>query len=109
MSTYQIDAPIGANYDASAYGASRQAPGFSASQNAQRFVQAAVRLFVRALAEYRSRKAARELQSFDDRLLRDIGISRDSIDWAVRHGREYDAAPLAREWASYGLTDPFRR
>lgn len=32
-------------------------------------------------------RASRELQEMDDRLLHDIGLRRDDIDHAVRHGR----------------------
>ena len=109
MSIYQIDAPTGAIYADSGLIASGRALGLNAGQRAWRFVQPALRLLVRALGEYRTRRAVREMQRLDDRMLRDIGIGRDAIDFAVRYGRELDAAPFAREWASWGVTDPFRR
>jgi uncharacterized protein YjiS (DUF1127 family) len=37
---------------------------------------------------HRLRRAARELESLDDRLLKDIGVSRSAIGAAVRYGRE---------------------
>lgn len=99
MSTYQIDAPAGAIYaDNSLISAWRA----GASRAAKWVLQA----FVQALAEYRTKQAVRELQQLDDRMLRDIGIDRDAIDYAVRHGRELDVAPFAREWASWGVGDP---
>ncbi len=44
------------------------------------------------------KRAIRELKSFDDRQLRDIGIPRGEIEGAVRHGRpgyEYDTDQAA--------------
>lgn len=35
-----------------------------------------------------ARRAARELSRLDDHLLRDIGLARSQIDYAVRHPRE---------------------
>ena len=107
MSTYQIDAPIGAGYDGSGFIASPQARAFSASQSAQRLVEPVVRLFVLALAAYRTRRAEREMQQLDERMLRDIGISRETIKHAVRYGRGCDAAPFASAWTSWGVNDPF--
>lgn len=34
--------------------------------------------------------ASRELQAAPDGMLKDIGISRCGVDWAVRHGRDAD-------------------
>ena len=109
MSTYLIDAPTGAIYADSGLIAPGRAIGLNAGYRAWRFVQPALRLFVRALGEYRTRRAVREMQRLDDRMLRDIGIGREAIDFAVRYGRELDAASFAREWASWGVIDPFRR
>jgi len=39
-------------------------------------------------AEIEARRAARSLASMDERMLRDIGIDRDQIWYAARHGRE---------------------
>ena len=39
-------------------------------------------------AELSARRAARTLASMDERMLRDIGIARDQIWYAARHGRE---------------------
>lgn len=43
-----------------------------------------LRLIGKALAEHHARRAARELNRLDDRMLRDIGLSRSSIDHVVR-------------------------
>jgi uncharacterized protein YjiS (DUF1127 family) len=39
------------------------------------------------LTRWRIRKAARDLERLDDRMLRDIGVSRTEIGHVVRHGR----------------------
>lgn len=39
------------------------------------------------------RRAVTELLSLDDRLLRDMGLQRSSVDFAVDHGRESWPAP----------------
>jgi uncharacterized protein YjiS (DUF1127 family) len=41
-----------------------------------------------AVAEYRARRAVRTLRSFDDLMLRDIGVDRCGIEHAVRTGRD---------------------
>lgn len=38
----------------------------------------------------RLRRDIEELRALDDRILRDIGLSRSDIDPAVRHGRDFD-------------------
>jgi uncharacterized protein YjiS (DUF1127 family) len=38
-------------------------------------------------AEWRLRRSIDTLRSFDDRMLTDIGLSRGSVEYAVRHGR----------------------
>lgn len=49
-------------------------------------------LFARAMAaisaELAARRATRLLASMDTRMLRDIGIDRDQIWYAARHGRD---------------------
>ena len=40
-----------------------------------------------ALREIRLRRSMRELQSFDDAMLRDVGLDRSGVEDAVRHGR----------------------
>jgi uncharacterized protein YjiS (DUF1127 family) len=47
----------------------------------------AMALARRFRAEHTARRAMRELEGLDDRTLQDIGISRDQIWHAVRHGR----------------------
>jgi uncharacterized protein YjiS (DUF1127 family) len=44
---------------------------------------------VRAIAaEYRARRAMRELHGLDEKMLRDIGLDPGGIAYAVRFGRE---------------------
>ena len=51
---------------------------------------AAARAIAAAFAEWRRlRRCERELQSLDDRILKDIGITRPSINAIVRHGRGF--------------------
>jgi uncharacterized protein YjiS (DUF1127 family) len=47
----------------------------------------ATALVQRWRARHAARQAIEQLESFDDRTLRDIGISRDQIYYAVHHGR----------------------
>ena len=52
------------------------------------------RLLARLSAERRHRKAIRELECLDDRLLTDIGITRSGIRYAVHYGvNEIASAP----------------
>ena len=37
---------------------------------------------------YRVHRAAAEMRSLDDRLLRDLGLDRGGVEYAVRFGRE---------------------
>lgn len=46
------------------------------------------RLVTTVSAELAARRATRALASMDERMLRDIGIDRDQIWYAARHGRE---------------------
>ena len=40
-----------------------------------------------AVREIRLRRSVRELSSFDDAMLRDLGLDRSGVEDAVRHGR----------------------
>jgi uncharacterized protein YjiS (DUF1127 family) len=55
------------------------------------FVSTTVQRLVAALAVRRQvRQAIRELESFDDHRLRDLGLTRQHIAHAVRFGRDPD-------------------
>jgi uncharacterized protein YjiS (DUF1127 family) len=54
------------------------------------WLRRAARLHRRARAEAAARRAAAHLAELDDHLLRDIGIDRMTIDYAVRAGRRLD-------------------
>ena len=47
------------------------------------------RLIAAASRWYRTRRDARQLMAFDDRMLQDIGLSRGEIDSAVETGRDW--------------------
>ena len=47
-------------------------------------------------AELRARRAAAELAAMDDRMLRDIGVSRSEIERVVRCAPRPDSSPLHR-------------
>jgi uncharacterized protein YjiS (DUF1127 family) len=68
-------------------------------------VQPIAWLALKAIAEHQTRRAVRELHNLDDRLLRDMGLTRAAIDHAVRYGRELDMVPFAAEWALWGRKD----
>jgi uncharacterized protein YjiS (DUF1127 family) len=63
-------------------------------------VRPIARLVLKAIAERHTRRAVRDLQYLDDRLLRDIGLNRAMIEHAVRHGRGVDVIPFG--WARSG-------
>jgi uncharacterized protein YjiS (DUF1127 family) len=44
-----------------------------------------------AFREIRLRRSMRELSSFDDAMLRDVGLDRSAVEDAVRHGRPWAA------------------
>ena len=46
-------------------------------------------LFSGLREQRRIRRAERDLDTFDDRMLRDIGIGRSEIWWVVRNGRGF--------------------
>jgi uncharacterized protein YjiS (DUF1127 family) len=57
-----------------------------------RLVHAGVCRFIGAIAaERRLRRAIHELESMDDRRLRDLGVIRDDIERVVRFGRDSNA------------------
>jgi uncharacterized protein YjiS (DUF1127 family) len=62
--------------------------GFQSTQASGGLLGMVTALVRRLQAERAARLATAQLESFDDRTLRDIGISRDQIWHAVRHGRD---------------------
>lgn len=69
-----------------------------AGRLAWRGLQPVPRTVFKALMEHRIRRAARELSQLDDRMLKDIGLSRWSLEDAVRSNRTTDLAPFGPEW-----------
>jgi uncharacterized protein YjiS (DUF1127 family) len=62
-------------------------------------VRSRLRVFLAWVAdERRLRQAIHELEAFDDRRLRDLGLTREAIEDAVRLGRRPtpDATPASR-------------
>jgi uncharacterized protein YjiS (DUF1127 family) len=66
---------------------------------AWRCVEPVGRLLAKALTQYRIRRAVRELSRLDDRLLKDIGLSRWALEDAVRSNRAGELIPFGPEWA----------
>ena len=55
-------------------------------------------LIAKAMLEYRLRQAARDLARLDDRTLKDIGLTRWSLEDAVRSNRVSRLHSLGPEW-----------
>lgn len=51
---------------------------------------------VRMWKTYRARRALRTLIDVDDRMLRDIGVTRDDVRWALRASTGQDPSALLR-------------
>ena len=65
---------------------SARAAGASVLQS----LSTSIRSLFAGLREYRRiRRAECDLETFDDRMLRDIGIGRSEIRWVVRNGRGF--------------------
>ena len=64
--------------------ATRRSPGGSTVETAAASLFAAGRTLVR---ERRLRRAIRAMQNLDEAMLHDVGLTRDGIEDAVRHGR----------------------
>jgi uncharacterized protein YjiS (DUF1127 family) len=64
--------------------------GASITPNAWSRIVAGIQMCRASLAERRRiRRASGELERLDDRMLRDIGVTRSEIGRAVRHGPAY--------------------
>lgn len=70
-----------------------------AGQLVWRRIEPTLRIIVKALMEHRIRRAALELSGLDDRMLKDIGLSRWGLEDAVRSNRANDLVPFGPEWA----------
>ena len=57
------------------------------------------RLGLAILAEFKARHAMQTLADLDERMLRDIGVERDQIAHACRHGRDVLLRPDLTRWA----------
>ena len=60
---------------------------------------APARLGLVVLAEIKARRAMETLADLDERMLRDIGVERDQIALACRHGRDALLRPDLGRWA----------
>jgi uncharacterized protein YjiS (DUF1127 family) len=60
---------------------------------------APARLGAAILTEIRARQAMQTLADLDERMLRDIGVERDQIAHACRHGRDALLRPDLSRWA----------
>jgi uncharacterized protein YjiS (DUF1127 family) len=60
---------------------------------------APARLGLAVLAEMKARRAMETLADLDERMLRDIGVERDQIALACRHGRDALPRPDLTRWA----------
>jgi uncharacterized protein YjiS (DUF1127 family) len=62
-------------------------------------IGAPARLAAALLSEIKARRAMQTLADLDERMLRDIGIERDQIAHACRHGRESLLRSDLTRWA----------
>jgi uncharacterized protein YjiS (DUF1127 family) len=69
----------------------------------RRLAGRALRLIVRAIREAQLRRAIRDMQRLDERLLQDIGLSRSSLEHAVRYDRERDLVQVRARFFGGGL------
>jgi uncharacterized protein YjiS (DUF1127 family) len=105
MTDWHIDYP---DYPSSRYIARAHQDRADALASAGHRLAAGVGGIVAALRQWRERRrATHELQSLDDRLLKDIGITRGDV-WAAVHGelsdRGAESAPAPAPAADIALT-----